>query len=313
MTKKRKYSLIFPVFNEEDNIAPLYKQLKPVLDSLSDYEVIFIDDGSTDRTFLNLDKIRRGNRSVRVIQFTRNFGQTAALAAGFDLAQGEIIITLDADMQNDPKDIPRLIRLLKVKKADIVTGWRKKRTDPLARSLVSVLANKIINWFTDSQFHDLGCTLRVYRKKALLGLSLYGEMHRFIPILAQINGAKIIETPVAHHPRRYGQSKYGFKRTFKVLLDLITLKFLSGYQTKPIYMFGSAGIGFLSLSFVAGLFIVIRRFFFQGAWVSPMLFIAIALFNTGVTCVLMGLLAEIQIRTWFESSNRKSYLIKKVD
>jgi len=195
-------------------------------------------------------------------------------------------------------------------KADIVTGWRKDRQDPLVRSVFSKIANKLITSSVHSYIHDLGCSLRIYKRETIKNINLYGEMHRFIPILASNMGATIIEVPVHHHPRKSGQSKYGFVRTFKVLLDLVTVKFLTGYQTKPIYMFGATGIIFIILSFLAAILVTVRHFFLGGEWVSPMLFIMTSLFNVGVLCILMGLLAEIQVRTWFESSGKKGYILK---
>ena len=308
---KPYFSVIVPVYNEEGNLEPLFEKIKQSMSSLQKpWEIIFVNDGSIDQSESILKKLAKENTEIQVLNFTRNFGQTAAFAAGIDYAQGEVLITLDADLQNDPEDIQRMFELMQKHKADIVTGWRKNRQDPLFRSLLSKVANGIINNSMHSNIHDLGCSLRLYKKAALQNLKLYGEMHRFIPILAASSGAKIVEMPVLHHPRTSGHSKYGLSRTFKVLLDMITVKFLTNYQTKPIYMFGFAGIVFIGMSFIAGAWVVARRIFFNGEWVSPMLFIMTILFNVGVLCILMGLLAEIQVRTWYESSGKKSYTIK---
>lgn len=309
---KPYFSVIIPVYNEEKNLRPLLEKLQTVLFQLKKpWEVIFVNDGSNDQSEEVLRELKSEQSRVKIISFTRNFGQTAAFSAGFDSARGKILITLDSDLQNDPKDIPRLLKLMEKEKAEVVCGWRKDRQDPFFRAIVSRLANKIINQATSFQLHDLGCSLRVYERPALSHLQLYGEMHRFIPILAAARGAKVIEMPVTHHPRVFGKSKYGLGRTFKVLLDLVTLKFLIGFQTKPIYMFGFIGLVFIFLSFAAGLWVVVRRLFFGGIWVSPMLFIMTILFNIGIVCVLLGLLAEIQIRTWYEGSGKKAYVIKK--
>jgi len=306
------FTIIIPIYNEQESLLPLVKQLEKALPKLKKpTEVIFINDGSSDKSSYILNKLKSKLFKIIIIQFTRNFGQTAAFSAGFDQARGKIIITMDGDLQNDPQDIGKMFELMKEQKADIVVGWRSKRRDPLLRSLISNIANRIISGPQYGQVHDLGCSLRVYKKETLTNLKLYGEMHRFIPILASASGAKLVEMKVRHHPRQFGKSKYGLIRTFKVLLDLITVKFLTDFQTKPIYMFGFTGIALIFLSFIAGLYVVLRHIFFNGVWVSPMLFIMTILFTVGVVCILMGLLAEIQIRTWYESSGKKSYIIKK--
>jgi glycosyltransferase involved in cell wall biosynthesis len=246
-----------------------------------------------------------------VITLTRNFGQTAAFAAGFDTAHGSIIATIDADLQNDPQDILEMIKMMQSSNADIVTGWRKKRNDPFVRSFMSKAANWLILKVMDSPVHDTGCSLRVYRKSVVKNLQLYGEMHRFIPILASLSGDKIVEMEVVHSARQFGESKYGLNRMFKVILDLVTLTFLRGFQTKPIYMFGFMGLWSIFLSVITGIFVVARHFFFGGIWLSPLFIIAIILAVFGIMSILMGLLAEIQVRTWYETSGKKGYVIKK--
>lgn len=305
-------SIVVPVYNEEDSLTLLVQKILKVMPTLKrSWELILVNDGSTDNSSKLISRIAKENFHIKAVHLARNFGQTAALAAGIDKAEGEIIITLDADLQNDPQDIPSLLETLNKTKADIVSGWRKDRKDPFLRSLFSEIANRLIARTTGVQLHDIGCTLKAYRKEVFKNLSLYGEMHRFIPALAATQGFKVVEIPVKHHPRQSGQSKYGLSRTLKVFLDLLTVKFLASYQTKPIYMFGGWGMVLLFLGTLAGFFVIIRKVFFEGLWVSPMLFISILLLIIGVQFILMGLLAEIQIRTWFESSNKKPYSIKQ--
>lgn len=306
------YSIIIPTFNEEGNVEALVNRLVAAFSQLKrPWEVLFIDDGSTDHTVSILERLKDQHPQIQIIRFSRNFGQTAAFAAGFDFARGKRLITMDADLQNDPADIPRMLKLMKAQQADIVAGWRRQRQDAPFRSLLSRTANFIITLSTNSPVHDLGCSLKLYKRSVVKQLKLYGEMHRFIPILAAANGAKVIETEVQHHPRHKGQSKYGLMRTFKVILDLLTVKFLSDYQTKPIYIFGFAGMSLIGLGLLGGVFVIIRRLFLGGMWVSPLFFVTTTFFNVGVVCILMGLLAEIQVRTWFESSGKKSYILKK--
>jgi len=308
------FSIIIPIYNEEESLRPLFKQLEEAIPVLKKpTEVIFVNDGSVDKSSLILNQLKSKVFKIRVIEFMRNFGQTAAFSAGFDESRGKVIVTMDGDLQSDPRDIQKMYKMMKKSDVDIVVGWRKKREDPLFRSLVSNLANRIISGTQYNKIHDLGCSLRLYKKETLTHLKLYGEMHRFIPILASASGAKLIEMKVNHRARRFGKSKYGLIRTFKVLLDLVTVKFLTDFQTKPIYMFGFTGIILIFLSFLAGFYVVVRRIFFYGDWVSPMLFIMTILFTVGVVCILMGLLAEIQIRTWYESSGKKWYIIKKIN
>ncbi len=237
-------SIVVPIYNEEGNIPLLYQAVKGVMDSIGrNYEVIFIDDGSIDKSFSILENIKAGDDKVIVIGFRKNFGQTAAMAAGFDYAEGDIIITMDADLQNDPNDIPKLIDA--IKDVDIVSGWRKDRKDKLiTRRLPSMLANWLISKVTGVYLHDYGCTLKAYRKEVVKSIKLYGEMHRFIPAVASWLGVSIKEVVVAHHPRRFGKSKYGISRTLRVILDLITVKFLQSFSTRPIHAFGPAGLIF---------------------------------------------------------------------
>ncbi|NMB57383.1 glycosyltransferase family 2 protein [Candidatus Beckwithbacteria bacterium] len=310
---KTDISIIIPVYNEEGNISKLFQKIQAIFEKIDKtWEIIFINDGSSDKSEAEILNLSKNNPQIKLISFVRNFGQTAAWSAGFDYAQGKILITMDADLQNDPEDIPMMLEIMEKEKADIVNGWRKNRQDPFLRSIVSKMANKIINWMMESNIKDSGCSLRIIKKSAIQDLKLYGEMHRLLPFLLAGYGAKTIQIPVKHHPRIIGKSKYGFSRTFKVLLDMITIKFLISYQTKPIYMFGQVGFGFLVLSVLTALLVIVRRIFFNGAWISPLFFVMSNFFTVGILCVLMGLLAEIQVRSWFEGTGKKPYLIKKM-
>ncbi|MBL8050526.1 MAG: glycosyltransferase family 2 protein [Anaerolineales bacterium] len=307
-------SIVIPVYNEQDNLPMLfdsiYTTMKPVNHS---WEAVFIDDGSRDNSLQILQEYaQKDPEHIRLVSFRRNFGQTAAIAAGIDYSVGEIIILLDADMQNDPADIPMLLAKLD-EGYDLVSGWRKIRKDnAITRNFPSMIANKIISWVTGVHLHDYGCTLKAYRREVLEGFRLYGEMHRFIPVYANSVGAKITEMPVRHHPRRFGKTKYGMERTVKVILDLFTVKFLVSYSSKPIYVFGSAG-GFLILSSAILLtYLFIRRIFFAvGIASSPLLPLTAMFFILGFQSILMGLIAEMLVRTYHESQRKPTYTIRK--
>lgn len=306
-------SIVVPLLNEQDNINPLHEQITEVLADNYNYEIIYIDDGSSDNSLDLLTQIQKSDTRVRVICFRKNFGQTAALSAGFSHAQGEIIVALDADLQNDPADIPKMIKKLK-EGFDVVSGWRRKRHDKaLTRRLPSRIANWLISTITGVKLHDYGCTLKAYRKEVLIQTKLYGEMHRFIPALASWNGAKIAEIVVNHRPRTAGIAKYGLARTWKVLLDLITVNFLGSFSTKPIYVFG--GLGLLSaLGSIFFGFVVIYQKISNGVDMSgnPLLILTAVLIITTVQFILMGLLAELLVRTYHESQNRPTYVIKEI-
>ena len=305
-------SVIIPFYNEEGNLESLFSEINESLNKITrNWELILVNDGSNDTSEVEAKKIVNANNNVRLVSFTRNFGQTAAWAAGFDLAKGNLLITLDGDGQNDPADIGRMIEVMEINKADVITGWRKKRQDSFSRSFMSKMANRIVNWAMKANIHDSGCSLRIIKREAIKDLILYGEMHRLFPFLLAGTGMRVIEHPVNHRPRTKGKSKYGFSRTFKVILDLITIKFLSSYSTKPIYMFGKFGFSFFGLSVISAIFVLVRSIVFSGEWISPMLFVTTTFFTVGVLCILMGLLAEIQVRAWYESSNKKSYQIKE--
>jgi len=307
-------SVVIPVYNEEESVGLLHERLATALSSLGcDHEVIYVDDGSADGSFACLQAIAEADKSVTVIQFRRNFGQTAAIAAGVDRARGEVVVLMDADLQNDPTDIPMLLSKFD-EGYDVVSGWRTDRKDPwLTRRLPSHMANWLISWITGVKLHDYGCTLKAYRREVLHGFRLYGEMHRFIPALAAQVGARIAEVPVKHHSRRFGKSKYGIRRTFKVLLDLLTVKFLSSYGTKPIYLFGGAGLLLIGGSWLMLGYIVARKFLFEEYLVeSPLLLMSVMLLILGCQSVLMGLTTEMVVRTYHESQAKPTYVIRRV-
>jgi glycosyltransferase involved in cell wall biosynthesis len=310
----KKLSVVVPIFNEEENIIPLYRQLKNVLEGLrARYEAIYVDDGSRDGSSEVLQRLARHDKGIKVIQFRKNFGQTAAIAAGVEHAQGEIIVTMDGDGQNDPRDIPRLLELLE-QGYDVASGWRKNRKDPLLnKRFPSALANRLISWLTGVRLHDYGCTLKAYRRDILKDVRLYGEMHRFIPAYASWVGARITEIEVAHHPRRHGRSKYGLSRTTSIILDLITFLFLQRYSTKPIRLFGGTGMILFVLGVLTGLFVLYRRIIWGGAWISPMILISFLFVTMGVMFILLGLIAEIIIRTYHESQKKPIYAIKSTE
>ncbi|MHC4264545.1 MAG: glycosyltransferase family 2 protein [Planctomycetota bacterium] len=308
-------SVVAPVFNEEDNVEPLYSQITETLDGKYNYEIIFIDDGSDDESFPRMVKLHKSDSRLKVIRFRRNFGQTAALSAGFHHARGKIIIAIDADLQNDPADIPAMITKLK-EGYDVVSGWRKKRHDKaLTRCLPSKIANWLISRITNVKLHDFGCTLKVYRRELIAETKLYGEMHRFIPALASWSGARICEMVVNHRPRIAGKAKYGLGRTLKVVLDLITVKFLGSFSTKPIYVFG--GLGLLSGlgAVLTGFTVLYQRYIASPRLMmnrNPLLTLTAVLIIATIQFVLMGLLAELMVRTYHESQNRPTYTIREI-
>jgi dolichol-phosphate mannosyltransferase len=305
-------SIIVPVYNEEANTPILYQRLTDALTGLQrPFEIIFVNDGSTDRTARILAGLAARDARVKVINFRRNFGQTAALMAGIDFATGEFIIPMDGDLQNDPADIPRLLAKLD-EGYDVVSGWRKERKDPaLRRKLPSWLANKLISKLTGVRLNDYGCSLKAYRRDVLKGVKLYGEMHRFIPIYAHWQGARVTEVPVNHFARIHGQSKYGLSRVIKVVLDLIVVKFLAKYQTKPIYIFGGFGMVNIAIAFLVGLYCIYLKLFEGTSFIrTPLPLLVVMTFITGILGILMGLLAELITRTYFESQGKPVYLIK---
>ena len=306
-------SVVVPLLDEQDNLRPLYEQIRGALEGRHEYEIILVDDGSTDDSFRILKELQDSDPKVRVIRFRRNFGQTPALSAGFAHARGRVVVAMDADLQNDPADIPMLLAKLD-EGYDVVSGWRKKRHDnAVTRLLPSKMANWLISRITGVMLHDYGCTLKAYRREVLAETKLYGEMHRFIPALASWSGARIAECVVNHRPRTAGVAKYGLARTWKVVLDLITVKFLGSFSTKPIYIFG--GLGGLSalFSILFGLLVISQKIN-SGTDMSgnPLLLLAAVLMIATIQFILMGLLAELLVRTYHESQNRPTYVIKEV-
>ena len=307
-------SLVIPVYNEEENLKLLYQKLKETLEPLGkEREIIFVDDGSQDNSPKILDQLARKDPHVKVIHFRRNFGQTAALAAGFDLAQGEIVVTLDADLQNDPADIPKLLGKME-EGYDVVSGWRKDRKDPyLSRILPSTMANWLISKVTGVKLHDYGCTLKAYRQEVVKELNLYGELHRFLPALASWMGVRIAEIPVTHHPRRFGKSKYGISRTFRVILDLILVQFLLRYSTRPIRIFGGAGLISLVVGLLLGCYLSIIKIIFRHPIGNrPLLILSVLLIILGIQLLSLGILGEFLTRIYYEGQNKKPYVIKYV-
>lgn len=306
-------SILIPVFNEEGNLSLLYEKLVTALKKLErPYEVIFVDDGSSDGTLEILLDLRERNPNVKVISFTRNFGQTAALSAGIDFSKGDILIPMDGDLQNDPEDILSLLQKIE-EGYDVVSGWRKDRKDPfLTRRLPSVIANKIISWMGGVHLHDYGCTMKAYRRDILKNIRLYGEMHRFIPIYAQWIGAHVSEIPVRHFQRGSGASKYGMSRVFKVILDLMVVKFLLSYSQKPIYVFGGMGLLMILGGFISGgLAIYLKLFKGVSFILTPLPLLCVLLFVLGFLSILMGFMAEILTRTYYESQGKPTYQIKE--
>ena len=313
---KRKIglSVVIPVYNEKENISHLYKKLNDVLSDLKmRYEVILIDDGSIDGTYNELLKIHKKNSAFKIIKLRRNFGQTSAMSAGFDHSSGEVIITLDADLQNDPKDIPEILNKLD-EGYDIVSGWRKNRQDKaITRRFPSVVANKIISSLTGVYLHDYGCTLKAYRREIIENIELYGEMHRYVPAVASWMGVKVAEIPVTHHSRKFGHSKYGVSRTIRVVLDIITIKFLLSYSQRPIQIFGLVGLLSGSVGFVITTYLIIMRIFFgQGLADRPLFILSIFMIFIGIQLITMGLLAEINMRIYHEAQDKPTYVIKEI-
>ena len=307
-------SVVIPLLNEEDNIPLLYEELKGVLITLQEtHEIIFIDDGSKDGSLNILKKLQEKDESVVVVSFRKNFGQTAAMAAGFDYAKGDVIITMDADLQNDPHDIPRLLEQIRAGN-DVVTGWRFDRKDTfINRRLPSIIANKIISITTGVNLHDYGCTLKAFRRDVIKNVRLYGEMHRFIPAIASGMGIDFTEVKVNHRPRRFGSSKYGISRTIRVVLDLLTVKFLLSYATRPIQVFGFMGVVSGGLGFLLALIMTLQRQFFNMPMSDrPLLFLAVLLIFIGFQFVSLGLIAELQARTYHESQNKAVYFVRSV-
>lgn len=306
-------SILIPVFNEEGNLSLLYEKLASALKRAGrPYEVIFIDDGSYDGSLEILLDLKGKNPNIKIISFSRNFGQTAALSAGIDCSKGDILIPMDADLQNDPEDILPLLQKIG-EGYDVVSGWRKDRKDPFfSRRLPSMIANKIISWIGGVHLHDYGCTIKAYRRDILKNIRLYGEMHRFIPIYAQWVGARVSEIPVRHFQRGSGASKYGMSRVFKVVLDLLVVKFLLNYSQKPIYVFGGLGLLMILGAIFVGAYALYLKIFEGTSFIlTPLPLLCVLLLVLGFLSILMGFLAEILIRTYYESQGKPTYQIKE--
>jgi glycosyltransferase involved in cell wall biosynthesis len=308
-------SVVVPIYNEEENIGLLHQRLSEALGALKrSYEIVYVDDGSRDRSFERLCGVTAADPHSRIVRFRRNFGQTAALQAGIEESRGEILVFLDGDLQNDPADIGSLLARID-EGYDVVSGWRKDRHDPwLSRRLPSMIANWLISRVTGVVLRDYGCTLKAYRAEVIRPVKLYGEMHRFIPALVSWSGATVTEVPVRHEPRRFGKSKYGISRTARVVFDLITVKFLGSYSTKPIYVFGFAGLIFWLLAFLSGAIVIVERLLppYPQAHNNPLLLLAVFLATLGVQSIMLGLLAELLIRTYHESQGKPTYVVRQV-
>ncbi|MFZ3323851.1 MAG: glycosyltransferase family 2 protein [Usitatibacter sp.] len=305
-------SVTIPIYNEEGNIAELHKRLLAALEPLGrPFEIVFVNDGSSDGSAAILEALAAADPRVKLVNFRRNFGQTAAMMAGIRYSSGDIIVPMDGDLQNDPADIATLVAKLD-EGFDVVSGWRRDRKDStIRRTIPSRMANWLISRISGVHLHDYGCSLKAYRRDVLKDVKLYGEMHRFIPIYASWEGGRVAEVPVAHHPRVHGESKYGVDRVVKVVLDLIVVQFLARYANRPIYVFGGLGFVSIGLAFLAGLWALYLKFFEHTSFIqTPLPLLVVTLFVTGVLGILMGLLAEIIMRTYYESQGKAVYLVK---
>ncbi|HSJ57307.1 MAG TPA: glycosyltransferase family 2 protein [Anaerolineae bacterium] len=306
-------SVVVPVLNEEESLPHLHRQLDDALSASGyDYEIIIVDDGSTDRSFEVMCALQEADPRLRVVRFRRNYGQTAAFSAGFDRARGDVVVTIDADLQNDPGDITTLMSKM-AEGYDVVSGWRVDRQDRfLDRRLPSILANRLIGWTTGVRIHDYGCSLKAYRRDVLADVQLYGDLHRFIPALAHAAGARVTEIPVSHHPRRFGKAKYGLSRTVRVILDILAVRFLMSFATRPIHIFGLLGLlSFFAGTLTLGYLAVVRLIFQQAIADRPLTLFGILLTMLGVQLVTSGLLAELVTRTYYESQGKRIYTVRE--
>jgi glycosyltransferase involved in cell wall biosynthesis len=308
----RSLSIVVPVKDERDNIEPLYRQVRDALRDGFAWEIIYVDDGSTDGTFEELSRVAAQDHRVKVVRLRRNFGQAAAMQAGIDASAGELVVTMDGDLQNDPADIPLLVAKLD-EGYDVVLGKRARRKDSMIiRKLPSIMANWLIRRITKLPFRDFGCTLRVLKSEVARNLRIYGEMHRFIPVLASNIGARMAQIPVRHHPRRAGKSKYGIGRTGRVLLDLLTIRYFSAYLTRPMHFMGGLGLLFFFLAFVSLTATVVMKFT-KGQWMTgnPLLYLSIGFGLVGTQMLSMGLLGEVMMRTYYESQDKRPYVVRE--
>lgn len=313
MTDAPEISVFLPVYNEEPNLRPLHKKLDEAIKALGvSAEIIYVDDGSDDGSLKILRELAAEDERVRVVVFRRNYGQTAAMSAGIDAARGNILIPMDADLQNDPADIKRLLEKID-EGYDVVSGWRKNRQDTLiTRKIPSKIANKIISWIGGVPLHDYGCSLKAYRREVIQDVRLYGEMHRFIPIYASWAGARVTEIPVEHHARTMGKSKYGISRTIKVVFDMMTIKFMASYQTKPLYVFGTFGMIAFAISTIAGLWALWKKFYEGVHFIhQPLPLLCVVMLAISVQFFLMGLMAEMIVRTYHESQAKAIYTVRE--
>ena len=310
---KQSVSIIIPVYDEVESLPVLYEALNKVMSGLKrEYEIVFVDDGSKDKSMDVLEALQKKDEHVVVVSFRRNFGQTAAMAAGFDYATGDILITMDADLQNDPEDIPKLLE--EIKDVDVVSGWRKNRKDRFfSRRFPSIIANWLISKVTGVALHDYGCTLKAYRKEVMENVKLYGEMHRFIPAIASWVGADIKEVETTHHPRQFGTSKYGISRTVRVVLDLITVKFLQSFSTRPIHAFGPVGLLLGAVGFLVSIYLsYVKIILGESIGGRPLLLLGILCIILGVQLIIMGLLGEMLARVYHESQDKPIFVVRKV-
>jgi glycosyltransferase involved in cell wall biosynthesis len=306
----KKLSLVVPMMNEEDNVEPLFKAVREALEGI-DYELILVDDGSTDETIPRMKAL--ADERTKIVIFKRNYGQTTAMAAGIDIAEGELIATIDGDLQNDPSDIPMMIKLLEEGGWDVVAGKRAKRQDGfILRKFPSKLANKLIRKLTDVHISDYGCTLKIFKKSVAKNLELYGELHRFIPVLATLNGAKITEVDVKHHARIYGESKYGLGRTFRVMSDLLLMVFMEKYRQKPMHLFGTMGIITFGIGMMINFYMFVLKLFGYSIGTRPLLMLGVMMTFVGILLIVTGFLAELITRTYYGSQNKKPYTIDEI-
>lgn len=305
-------SLVIPVMNEQDNICPMIEAIQSAFSNQKvDYEVIFVDDGSSDQTVATIKKQK--TPEVRAVVLNKNYGQTSAMAAGIEEAKGTYIVTLDGDLQNDPADIPAMIEKLESEEVDVVAGIRSNRKDGMfLRKVPSKIANALIRKLTGVYLHDYGCTLKVFKSDIAKNLGLYGELHRFIPVLAQLQGAQLAEMPVAHHARVHGNSKYGIGRTFKVISDLLLMVFFQKYLQKPMHLFGTSGILVFMIGVLINIYLLVLKLFGGDIWGRPILILGITMVLGGIQLITIGIVAELIVRTYFESQNKKTYRVKEV-
>lgn len=303
-------SVVIPVFNEEDNIQPLYTHLHAVLKNLGEYEIIFVDDGSTDATYETIYNLHENDKHVKCIRMQKNFGQTPALLAGLRQAEGNVIVTMDGDLQNDPNDIPALIK--KLDSFDVVSGWRFNRMDTAGKRAASKISNRFARWLTNLSIHDFGCTLKAYRKDCLTNLELYGEMHRYIPAVLAWQGYTVDELKVHHHKRMKGGSKYGLSRLIRGFLDLINFRFWSGYSTRPLHLFGGAGLALFATGFFINFYLLMLKVLYNEMLSNrPLLLLGVLLMVMGFQIFMTGFLAEIMIRNYYSGTGKTTYIIRE--